>query len=326
MSVQSEITRISNGVNDALNAVAERGVAVTESDNVSTLGNLIRSIPSGGEIPALTKAQRDSLVSLAKQYYNQRSGNFVYTGGVNRNHFASSDCFDSSGKIMLNCSTYVQMIWAGISPASFIGKKSSYTGGVSKTFNWGYWFQFPYRKFYHLTAPNGEKGALTMYGYVQPNPNTYEGAYSTTTYYSPNGVASNKYQFPKTYMTASDMARELKFLGCEIPLNEAMPGDIVFLKAARLDDGNSDETENAFYMNINHVAIITDANNLAGNELEFYECSPYYGSYIGRASISMTTIGNSFRAVDIADRIVMVARHPIAFGITSTVPNTITTI
>lgn len=329
MSVQSEIDRIRYGVDDALLACSEQGVPVAESDDVSSLGGLIRSI-GRGTYPTLTATQRNAIVNLVNSYYNKRLNgsayNFVYTGGVNRNYYANKDCFNSSGQVKLNCSTFVQMVWAGISPDSFVGKRSSFNGSVTKVFDWGYWFEFPYRKFYHLTAPNGDTGALTMYGYIQPNANSYEDAYSITTYYSPNGSTANKKQFPRTFMTAADMARELKFLGCEVPLSEAMTGDLVFLKAPRLDDNQADETDNASYMNINHVAIITNSTNIADNDLTFVECTPYFDSALGVAKISHATTANSFRAVEIIDRIVMVARHPSAFGISSPVPSVVNTI
>lgn len=330
MSTQSQIDRIKAGVSDALNAVSERGVYVSDEDNVDSLGGLIRSIPSGGSYPTLTAAQRSAIGNLVNQYYNARINgsayNFVYTGGVDRNYYADKNCYNASGQIKINCSTFVQLLWAGISPETFIGKQSSFQGSAIKAFDWGYWFKFPFRRLYNLTAPNGPTGKLTMYGYVQPDPATYEGAYSITTYYSPNGTAENKYQMPLSYMRACDMARELCMMGCEVPLSEAMTGDIVFLKAARLDDNQDDESENASYRNINHVAIITNASGIMDCDLTFTECSTYFGSAIGVSKISHTSTANVFRAGEIMDRIVMVARHPAAFGIENLVPDVITTI
>ena len=49
MSVQSEINRIANNVDDALAAVAEHGVTVASNANSNDLGTLIRSISSGGD-------------------------------------------------------------------------------------------------------------------------------------------------------------------------------------------------------------------------------------------------------------------------------------
>lgn len=330
MSTQSQIDRIKAGVSDALNAVSERGVEVSDEDNVDSLGGLIRSIPSGGSYPTLTATQRNAIVTLVNQYYNARIAgsayNFVYTGGVDRNYYADTRCYNNNGQVKLNCSTFVQLLWAGISPDSFLGKQSNFNGAAVKTFDWGYWFKFPFRKLYHLTAPNGPTGKLTMYGYVQPDPSTYEGSYSITTYYSPNGTAENKYQMPLTYMRACDMARELRTMGCEIPLSKAMTGDIVFMKADRLDDNQEDETENASYENINHVAIITNVSGIMDCDLTFAECSTYYDSVIGVSKISHTSAANVFRAGAIMDRIVMVARHPAAFGIENLVPDVITTI
>lgn len=332
MSIESEMTRIEEGVSDAMSAIEERGVNVSETDNVSTLGALIRSIPSGSYIPTLSESQRQDLVNLANSYYNNRINPksnepaFVYVGGVNRNYYANKDCYNDSGKIKLNCSTFVQLLWAGISPDSFLYHSDDFAGVLNHNFDWGYWFKFPFRKCYNLTAPNGPTNALTMFGFIQPDPDTYEGAYSITTYYSPNGTNANKGQYPKTFMTAADMARELKFLGCEIPLSEAMTGDIVFLKAPRLDDNQADDTDNASYMNINHVAMITSSVNIAECDLSFVECSTYYTTAIGAVKVSHTSTSSIFRAVEVIDRIVMVARHPAAFGIVSAVPDFVTPI
>lgn len=48
MSIESEINRINNNVNDALAATAEKGATVPEGANSDDLGTLIRSIPTGG--------------------------------------------------------------------------------------------------------------------------------------------------------------------------------------------------------------------------------------------------------------------------------------
>jgi hypothetical protein len=48
MSIESEINRINNNVNDALAATAEMGATVPEDANSDDLGTLIRSIPTGG--------------------------------------------------------------------------------------------------------------------------------------------------------------------------------------------------------------------------------------------------------------------------------------
>lgn len=48
MSIQSEITRISDNVSDALDSVAAKGVTVPSGSNSDDLADLIDAIPSGG--------------------------------------------------------------------------------------------------------------------------------------------------------------------------------------------------------------------------------------------------------------------------------------
>lgn len=282
----------------------------------------------GATKPSLTAAQKTQLKNLALTYWNNRA-NFVYVGGANRNSLASSnntssgrDAYNSAGLIKCNCNIFAQLLWSGISPDSFLNKQSSYNGAITKTFDWGYYFKFPLRKFYNVTQSDG-----TPYGFVQPDSSTLKGAYSMTTYYSTN-ANNDLMQMPLSFMRACDMARELKFMGCEVPLSEAQPGDLVFMKAPRLDDNVDDESEKASYMNINHVAMVDTVGDAWGCGWKFIECSSYQGS--GKAIIyageSMSATSNAIRSVTIHDRIVMVARHPIAFGLSNAVPNTITAI
>lgn len=50
MSIQSEITRISENVSDSLDAVAEKGVTVPLGSTSDDLPDLIRSIQTGSNI------------------------------------------------------------------------------------------------------------------------------------------------------------------------------------------------------------------------------------------------------------------------------------
>jgi len=54
MSIQSEITRISGNVSDALSAVANKGVTVPAGSNSDDLATLIGQIPAGGNYQAKT--------------------------------------------------------------------------------------------------------------------------------------------------------------------------------------------------------------------------------------------------------------------------------
>ena len=222
------------------------------------------------------------------------------------------------------------MVWGGISASNFIDKQTSYDGSITKDFNWGYYFKFPWRKFSGVKQSSGK-----LYGLVTPNASSDIASYSANSYYSVNGTEANG-QFFYTYMTASDMARELKFIGCEIPLSEVMVGDLVFFKASRCRDERLDDTventiEDGFFLNINHVAVVTSVTNLLECNIQFTDCSSFWGTNtISNGSINdlnvSTRRANGAHAADMTNRIVMVARHPYAFGITNSVPSTISSI
>lgn len=51
MSIQSEITRLSGNVSDALDAIEAKGVTIPTGANSDDLADLIGQISSGSEIP-----------------------------------------------------------------------------------------------------------------------------------------------------------------------------------------------------------------------------------------------------------------------------------
>ena len=266
--------------------------------------------------PSLSSKKRQDILDLAGEYLDN-CANFIYNAASNRNTWVDDTAFNDSGLIKMNCNMFAQAIWGGIAPSTFIGMQDSYDGTIQKAFDWGYYFKFPWRKFYNVKNSVGE-----LYGYVQPNDDNYQNAYSITTYYSTNASESEKYQMPLTFMTAADMARELKFMGCEVPLSCVQTGDLVFFKAPRTDDNNSDDFEKAAFMNINHVAIVTNVTNILDCDITFIDCSSYWTNTINTSKLSHSTMKNAVQSLNLSNRIVMVARHPSAFGYTNDVPST----
>lgn len=266
----------------------------------------------------LTGSERQSLLNLINAFYSNRT-KFKWTGDITRNIYTDKDCYDSDGKIKLSCSLMCQLIWAGISPDTFVGKKNTYKGDIIKTIDWGYYFQFPRRVAYGLTNSSGKP-----IGYTQTT-GGIEGAFSANSFYSAS--ADNKYgQKFLSYMTASDMAQELYLKGYEIPLSEVMTGDLVFFEAGRLDDGDTDEFEKSVFRNINHVGIVSNVTNKANGDITIFECSPFYSSQIGSCKLSASSNASIVRSAHLMSRIVFVARHPAAFDNGGNVPDKFTTI
>lgn len=293
---------------------------ITHNHSLSDVTNLQNSLDTkANKVPTLSTTQRQNIVDLATSYYNNRSY-FKWTGNQTRNVYVDAGCYNSSGKIKIACSLLTQLIWAGVSPNTFIGKNSTYTGDIVKAFDWGYYFQFPKRVAYGLTKSDG-----SPIGYVQPISGSIEGSYSANSYYT--GNTDNEWgQTFMPYMYAGDMAQELWIKGYEVPLNEVMTGDLIFYKSERLDDNSNDEFEKSIFRNIDHVAIVTNTADLANGDMTILEASNFYTSNIGTAKLSHSANANKVRAANLLDRIVFVARHPAAFGVAANVPDKFTAI
>lgn len=74
MSVQSEITRITNAKNASLQAVEDKGVNVTGNESIDNLPDLIRSIPSGigdvtqEDLQRLIVSEKENITDKTKLY------------------------------------------------------------------------------------------------------------------------------------------------------------------------------------------------------------------------------------------------------------------
>lgn len=250
--------------------------------------------------------EKGNVIALATAWKNT---SFKYKETVTRNDYASaSDCFDN-GELLMNCSTFVQMIWAGISPDSF----SAYDGSITKAFNWGYWFDFVLRqKAYGLTNSSGN-----YFNYSEASKS------SSNSYYSENSSLSLSQVF-KDYEYACDMALELYLNGCEIKPSELDVGDLMFFEANHLQDGLNDDFEHMAFRRINHVAIVIDKSY--NGYLRFAEIQGGASSVAFR-SLGQSGAGDRVRTADLFNRLVMCARHPRAMlGTAGNVPNTFTRI
>lgn len=173
--------------------------------------------------PSLTDEQKSAIQELMNDYYNNR-GTFYYEFTHNRNAFTSgSQCYDSTrNKFKQCCATFVQHLMMGRSVQDFVGKNAStYSSKITKTSvsDFGYYFDFKYRKYLYGITETDETGDTSYYGYVQPNDNNYEGSYSYNSYYHPDSTKPKKQNF-NGFVNANDMARELYEMGCEIPFSE----------------------------------------------------------------------------------------------------------
>ena len=80
MSIQSEITRISGNVADALTAIGNKGVSVPQGANSDNLATLITSIPQGGgNNPTLETEWKDVYSDWAAGYYYDPDNDYTYT-------------------------------------------------------------------------------------------------------------------------------------------------------------------------------------------------------------------------------------------------------
>ena len=138
-------------------------------------------------------------------------------------------------------------------------------------------------------------------------------------------------------MVAGDMAYELMLMGCEISAHEMQVGDMLFYRAASLQDGVADEFHRQQFRNISHVGLCYGFDT-AGRPI-ICECTngwndPIMITGLGADCEALLPTGHSdnrwvwtrARAAALGRRLVMVARHPAAFGMGSNVPSRITTI
>lgn len=293
--------------------------------------------PVAGDItvkkyPSLTDEQKAAMQKLMDDYYNNRNV-FYYEFTHNRNAFTSGgQCYDSTrGKFKQCCATFVQHLMMGRSINDFLGKNAStYSSKITKTdvSNFGYYFDFKYRKYLYGLTDTDENGETTYYGFVQPNEDSFEGSYSYNSYYHPDSTRPKKQNF-NGFVNANDMARELYEMGCEIPFSELEIGDIIFTLDNDLDD-NSSMYNFAAWRNIYHVGMVYDVKQIDASSKEIYyiECTSYFNTEtrpIEKPFLSSSQMDLRFKAFKLTEDMAFCARMPIAFGYEPNVPDNITT-
>lgn len=282
--------------------------------------------------PTLTEDQKLAMQALMDDYYNNR-GTFYYEFTHNRNAFTSGGtCYTADkGKFKQCCATFVQNIMMGRSVSDFVGKNAStYSANITKTAvsDFGYYFDFKYRKYLYGLTDTDENGNKVYYGYNQPNADNYEGSYSYNSYYHPDSKNTNKQNF-NGFCNANDMARELYEMGCEIPFSELDIGDIIFTLDNDLSDNSSMLNFHA-WRNIYHVGMVYDVKQIDASSKEIYyiECTSYFdvdNRPIEKPFLSSSQMDLRFKAFKLTEDMAFCARMPVAFGYEPNVPAKITT-
>jgi len=282
--------------------------------------------------PTLTEEQKLALQALMDDYYNNR-GTFYYEFTHNRNAFTSGGtCYTADkGKFKQCCATFVQNIMMGRSVNDFVGKNAStYSANITKTAvsDFGYYFDFKYRKYLYGLTDTAQSGTDVYYGWVQPNEDNYEGSYSYNSYYHPDSTKTGKQNF-NGFCNANDMARELYEMGCEVPFSELDVGDIIFTLDNDLSDNSSMLNFHA-WRNIYHVGMVYDVKQIDASSKEIYyiECTSYFdvdNRPIEKPFLSSSQMDLRFKAFKLTEDMAFCARMPIAFGYEPNVPDKITT-
>ena len=290
--------------------------------NMLLLG-VISTIESGGgsgtiivhddSYPSLTDTEKNQIVTLCNDYFNKRTI-FNYGGTRFRNQYANTDCIVNN-KFVMNCGMFAQFIWMGRNANDF--NLNAYTSQINKSFNWGYYFDFAIHKaIFGLAKSNTGTDVQKYYGYQTPT-GSEPFAFNA---YTESGSMIWRY-----FMAAADLAEELYNMGCEVPRRSAEVGDLVFYRDPEYS-GMTLETQLNF-RNISHVGVITDIDYLGSGRMRTTECTFWSDQgTIAHMSIKESDNSDKTRAGFYENRIVMIARHPHAFGIPSNVPEFITTI
>lgn len=255
--------------------------------------------------PSLTTEQKNSLKKLMDDYFNNKDL-FIYDGSFRRESYAYPNTVPDLNSTMqgcvyneqyvLNCGVFAQMIWMGRKITDFSPTPST---KINKEFDWGYYFGFTScRRAYGVTKASGTK-------------------YNTNTYLSENG---NRYFI--TFDNAAAMAQELFQKGYEIPYSEIDIGDLVFYRSDHISDKDDDGLEQSSFRYITHVGVVYDITEYGPIIIE---SSNAYVAAIGKAGFgdNMSSFSN-IREAGIEQRVVMAARHPVAWGHIGNVPSNFT--
>lgn len=256
------------------------------------------------EFKTLSDKQKAEIKQLMSEYLTNKS-KFVYDGSFRRESYAYPKVVKSlnsdidgcmyKGKYIMNCGLLAQMVWMGRDISDFL--KSKPVATITTAFDWGYYFDF--------------KASRMAYG-IMKNSSTY---YQMNTYENDNGDRSFI-----TFDNAAAMAQELYSKGCEIPYSEADIGDLVFYRSDNISDGDTDGLEQSSFRYITHVGIVYNKDE--DGVLTILESSSAYAAAIGKSGLGsdVTKFGN-VRGAGQEQRVVMCARHPVAFGLAGNVPD-----
>ena len=263
--------------------------------------------------PSLSDSMKTAIRTLINDYYDHRAM-FSYYSTSTRNSYVTADtCFGGSGRAVFNCSTFVQMILMGRAVSDFANAET-YSNIINKTFNNGFYFNFPMRTQAYQLAERENDEITGYYGFRHQGGDTYEGSFSYNTHYSKGSTNLYKQVF-NSFMYACDMANELYQLGCEINFSELEVGDLVFFYDIDNSDGSFADTA---FRNIIHVAMVENIYVRDGNKVVYFaESTGTYGGYpqaIIKWSLFSPTEKDRAKASYYLAHIAMCARNPIAFN------------
>ncbi len=263
--------------------------------------------------PSLSEEMKAAVVGLANAYYDNREM-FSYYATTTRNEYVDNEAsFGPSGRAVLNCSSFIQMVLMGRNYTDFESKEN-YSPAISKVFNNGFYFNFPMRTQAYGLAIKENDEVTGYYGFVHKGGDTYEGSYSYNSHYSSGSQNLYKQTFNE-FMYAPDMANELYNLGCEIDFGDLEIGDLVFFSSIDNKDGSFADTA---FRNIIHVAMVENVYFRNGNKVVYMiECTGTYGGYpraIVKWSLFSSSDTDKAKASFYLQHVAMCARNPIAFG------------
>ena len=309
--------------NDALRAALS---VVTNTDTTLTVPGVSADAAAVGaainlnlSYPTLDSSQKQDILNLVDAYYAIRN-NVVYHFVTTRNSFASkSNTFDENDKLMLCCSAFTQLVWGGVDPSTF-ADPDTYNADIVKAFNWGYFLKYLIRQKTDGLAIR-EGGSVTgLYGYRNPL-GGIENGWSFNTRYAEDGNLPNSQRWTNA-LNAGDVACELFNNGYEIPVSKADVGDMVFYE--EIPNGWNSYYKHQF-RRIDHASLII------GKTQGFFEIAEVTSINGGNAPVVKRSIFSTdpFLAAKsgyMANRIVMVARHPSAYGVSGNVPSKFTVV
>lgn len=332
MSISTEIDRLKEAKESIRAAIESKGVEVDEEARLDDMAAKILDITI--KPPSLTQEQKNELTSLATRYnYSYYRKSFKYTGSALRNVYTSSGTLlNSDNLIKVNCGLYCGLLWAGVDVNSFVTADSSsgttvgvvntsFNGDLLLKFDWGYEFVYPFNSNWGLRNPDTDE----PYGFYD---STLSGYNSYNDEINGTGPYLQKYY---SYQTAADMAYELYAGGYEIQMKDMEVGDLLFFRARDLSDKMDDPDENIRFRNITHVAMVTDVkdvgeyNDNRSKLVSITESTSMLGSSYPIANIGYTSTSNSSktRLSYLMTHVVMVARHPAAFGVPSNITQSV---